>query len=60
MKKIIIKICILIGTVFICLSAALLIVLIHVLKFFRSVKIGKDAFGDSRRHPLNSPEALRG
>lgn len=47
------------ATIIIMLMAAILIVVVHVVKFFVRLRV-RDPFHDSRRHPLNSPEAPRG
>ncbi len=59
MKKLLLKICIAISTVFVMLGTIILIVIFHVAQFFRKLRI-RDPFHDSRRHPLNSPGAPRG
>ena len=59
MKKIFLKICLGVSTLFIMLGTIFLILVFYVAKFFRKIN-WRDPFHDSRRHPLNSPGAPRG
>ncbi len=49
----------LVGLLFIAPSALILVVAVHVVKFFHSIRL-RDPFHNSRQHPLNSPNAPRG
>ncbi|OGX39382.1 MAG: hypothetical protein A3D87_08900 [Omnitrophica WOR_2 bacterium RIFCSPHIGHO2_02_FULL_50_17] len=59
MRSLLIKVAISCASVIIMAMAAALIVVVHIAKFLKRI-IFRDPFHDSRRHPLNSPEAPRG
>ncbi len=51
------------GSFIIMIMAAIFIVFVHIYKFINSAVSGgkmKDPFHDSRKHPLNDPNAPRG
>jgi len=47
------------GSLVMMLMAGSLLLVVYLVKLFRKVEF-RDRFHDSRRHPLNSPSALRG
>ncbi|MFA5087756.1 MAG: hypothetical protein WC552_01835 [Candidatus Omnitrophota bacterium] len=59
MKKILIMALIALGSLVMMLMAGSLLLVVYLVKLFRKVEF-RDRFHDSRRHPLNSPSALRG